>query len=136
MRTFHIFKINPYLSNLIKDDEYVLFHSLLKIKNLKKRDLSIGIDLYEQIAVPFDINKLNKEIYKYYRECDYYSVFQNKHSYIDKYKDEESYMNIKPTYLKVISNMSNPDFLKYLKKYKNLFVCDFDNKDYFFSNEI
>ena len=28
------------------------------------------------------------------------------------------------------------EFFKYLKRNDNLFVCDFDNKDYFFSNEI
>lgn len=136
MRTFHIFNINPHLKNLLKDDYYPLYHSLSKIKDLKKDELSIGINIYEQVAMPFNKDKLSNALLKYYGECDFYSKFQNKHSYINKYRNEESYLRVGNAYIKLESNVSNPDFFKYLKSKHNLFVCDFENADYFLTDEL
>ena len=57
MRTFHIFDVNSSIVNLTRNDSYPLFYSFLKIKNLGSADLSIGVNLYEQIATPIDKNK-------------------------------------------------------------------------------
>lgn len=136
MRTFYIFNINDDIAYLMRNDQYPLFMSLNKIKNMKKSDLSLGVNIYEQIASPLDKSTISKKLYDYYRESDFYSIYQNNHSYINKYRDEKSFLYVKNTYLKLISNKENPEFFKCLKKNKKLFICDFDNKDYFYLNNI
>lgn len=136
MRTFHIFNVSSSVAILTKKDSYPLFHSFLKIKNLNKDDLSVGINLYEQIASPIDKLRFTRNIYNHYKESDFYSKFKNDHTYINKYKDEKSYLKVKSAYIKIDTNIEYPEFFKYLKKNHNLFVCDFDNKDYFWLDEI
>lgn len=131
MRTFHVFCINDSIEHLTKDDSYSLFHSFYKIRNLRQDDLSLGINIYEQIAIPIDKEKYTRNIYNHYKNSDFYSKFKNDHTYINKYRDEKSYLKVKNTYIKVDTNREYPEFFKYLKKYHSLFACDFENKDYF-----
>lgn len=136
MRTFHIFNINDSVLTLTKKDSYPLFHSFLKINNLKSDDLSLGINLYEQIAAPLDKNKITKNIYNHYKDSDFYTKFKNDHSYINKYRDEKTYLKVKNSFIKIDTNREYPEFFKYLKKNHSLFVCDFENKDYFWIDEL
>lgn len=41
-------------------------------------------------------------------------------------------MAIYHTYIKIKTNVNFPMFLKDIKNYKNVFVCDFVNLDYFY----
>ena len=75
-------------------------------------------------------------IYNHYKECDFYSKYRFDHSYINKYRDEKSYLYVKNSYMRLDTNMEYPEFFKFLKKNHNLFVCDFDNKDYFWIESI
>ena len=136
MRTFHIFNVNPYVVNLIKDDSYPLFNSFLKIRNLQNSDLSLGINIYEQIAVPINKELVNKKVYDYYTESCFYTKYMNKHTYIDKYIGEESYMNIDTSCIKLKTNKEKSSFFKCFSKSHNLFVCDFENKDYFWVDSL
>lgn len=136
MRTYHIFNVNNSVEVLTRLDPYPLFHSFLKIKNLNKSDLSVGINIYEQIAEPIDKKKYTRNIYNHYKESDFYTKFKDDHSYINKYRDEKTYLKIKNSYIKIDTNRNNPEFFKYLKKYHSLFVCDFENKDYFWMDEL
>lgn len=136
MRTFHIFNVNNSVALLTRTDAYPLFHSFLKIKNLSNSDLSLGINLYEQIASQIDKKKYTRNIYNHYKESDFYTRFQNNHTYINKYRDEKSYLKVKNAYIRIDTNRQYPEFFKYLKKNHNLFVCDFENKDYFWLNEL
>ena len=47
---------------------------------------------------------------------------------------DKSFVN--KAFLLLESNTLKPTFLNDLKEYKNLFVCDFKNKDYFWLNEL
>jgi len=136
MRTFHIFNINDSVLNLTRNDSYPLFHSFLKIKNLSKSDISLGINIYEQLVTSIDKNKFGKRLYNHYRESDFYTKYRNNHTYINKYRDEKSYLYVNNGFMKLKSNREYPEFFKYLKKNKNLFCIDFDNMDYFWINEI
>lgn len=136
MRDFYIFNIDNNIKNLFKDNSYSLFHSLNKIKNIGEEDLSIGINIYEQIANYIEINKYNKKIYNTYKDDCFYTKYLNNHSYINKYRDEKSYLYVNKSCLRIKTNMQVPDFFKSLKKFNNLFVCDFENKDFFWMCEI
>lgn len=136
MRTYHIFNVSQSVKELTKDDTYPLFHSFLKIKNLNKNDLSLGINLFEQIANPIDKTKYTRNIYNHFRESDFYTKYQNNHSYINKYRDEKTILKVSNVFMKIESNKDYPEFFKYLKKKNSLFVCDFENKDYFWLHEL
>ena len=136
MRLFYIFSVNPYIMNLTRDEPYPLFQSFQKIKNLNNNDLSLGINIYEQIAIPMEKGKFNKQVYKYYFESDFYTMYQNKHTYINKYRDEKSFLFINNSCLRLETNKEKPEFFKLLSKNKNLFVCDFENKDYFWLSDL
>lgn len=136
MRKFYLFNVNDSIYNLTKDDSYSLYNSFYKIRKLNKSDLSVGINIYEQLVSPFEKSKLSKKIFDYYKECDFYTSFHNTHSYINKYRDEKSHLYVKNSYIELTSNKEIPDFFKCLKKKKNLFVIDFDNKDYFYISSL
>lgn len=136
MRTFHIFSIDKSIKSLARDDAYQLYNTFKKIKGLNKDDLSLGINLYEQVAVPIEKEKYNKYIFKNYTDSDFYYKYRSEHNYFNKYRNEESHLKVGSAFLKVETNVSNPDFFKCLKKDHNLFVCDFDNCDYFWMDRI
>lgn len=136
MRTFHIFNIDKSIAFLTKNDTYQLYNTFKRIKSLNSSNLSLGINLYEQVASPIKKDKYNKYLFKSYADSDFYYKFKNNHTYYNKYRNEESHLRVGSAFLKIESNVSNPDFFKYLKRDHNLFVCDFDNCDYFWLDTI
>ena len=131
MRTFYIFKINKELAILTKDSPYSMFKSMEQIYKLDKKDFSIGLKLFEQLAVPIDYDKINKTIYKKYKDNDHYMKYRNVHKINNRYKPEDTKLTVNRVYLLLESNIIKPLFLKALNIDNDLFVCDFENKDYF-----
>ena len=80
-------------------------------------------------------NVINQKIYAEYKDNDYYYLVNNTHNYYNKYKGEEEKVIVKNTYLYCTSNTTNLKLLKPLTNY-SFFVCDFENKDYFWIDEI
>ncbi len=136
MRTFHIFNIDKSIALLTKNDTYQLYNTFKKIKSLNSSNLSLGINLYEQVALPIKKDKYNKFLFKSYGDSDFYYKFKNDHTYYNKYRNEESHLRVGSAFLKLESNVSNPDFFRFLKKDHYLFACDFDNCDYFWLDTI
>jgi len=131
MRTFYIFKINKEMAILTKDMPYNMFKSLEKIYKLDKKDFGIGLKLFEQLAIPIDQKKINNKIYNAYKDNDHYTKYRNIHQINNRYKPEESKLTVNNVYLVLKSNIVKPLFFKTLNIDNNLFVCDFENKDYF-----
>ena len=134
MRTYYIFNINKEMSILTKDSPYMLFKFLESI-NRKSNDLYTASNLYEQIAKRFNKVIINDKIYNKYKDNEYYIHSNDYHSYYNKYRDERCNITVKNSYLICNSNNSRLELLNSLNDY-NLFVCDFENKDYFWLNEI
>ena len=85
-----------------------------------------------------DLNKefLNNETYNYYKNETNYILNNNIHS-INNYLDKENTrLLINKSYMVIRTNIETPTFINYLKKYDNLFACDFHNKDYFWLSKI
>ena len=80
-------------------------------------------------------NVINQKIYAEYKDNDYYYLVNNTNNYYNKYKGEEEKVIVKNTYLYCTSNTTNLKLLKPLTNY-SFFVCDFENKDYFWIDEI
>ena len=136
MRNFYIFNIVDEIAVLTKSYPYNLFRVLENIYFLNKSDLSIGLDIFEQVALPIDKNKIKNKIFNKYKDNDFYSVINNQHTYNNLYLAEKTTLYIKSAYLFVKTSALKPFFLKELKSNKNLFVCDFENKDYFWLKEL
>ena len=136
MRTFYIFNISDYLSTLTHDNPYNLFRTLEGVYYLDKEDLNLGINLFDQIAVPFHKNEINRLIYDVYKNNDFYTTHGNKHRIYNKYKDEIVEMETHFTYILVKTNTSKKSVFQNLFINKNLFACDFQNKDYFWLDKL
>lgn len=136
MRTFYIFNINKSFYNLMKNNPYHLFKAMEDIHNFDCSDADMAYDLFNQIASPFDKSKINNRIFNEAKDNDFYSKFHNVHRIQNKYIPEDSMLVVNKAFLLLESNILKPTFLSELKEYKNLFVCDFKNKDYFWLNEL
>lgn len=121
---------------LSKKNPYNIYRSLEQIYKMKKTDANVGMNIYEQIIAPININKMNDELFQTYKNNDYYSKINNKHIFYNKYRPEETKLTINNSYLILESNAIIPIFLKSLNKNKNLLACDFENKDYFWVDEL
>ncbi len=133
MRTFYIFNVNKEMEILTKDSPYVLFKSFESIHNT--RDLYMAQNLYEQLANRFNKSLINQKIATSFKDNQFYMYVNNHHTYYNKYRDERCEIEIKNSYLICNCNTLKVPLLKKLNDY-NLFACDFENKDYFWLDEI
>lgn len=135
MRKFYIFNINDEFSILNKNDAYDLYKQMESIKKLDKDEFYIAIKIYETIAKTIDKNIMNKEVYNKHKDSYFYTKYKNVHMINNYYRNEESKLVIKKTYLLLETNIIKSEFFKDLKN-KGLFVCDFENKDYFWLDSL
>ena len=131
MRTFYIFKINKEFKILTKNSPYNLFLALDNIHSMDKTDLSLAAKLYDEVCVQNDVSKMNLSLFKDMRDSDYYIKYNNNHIINNYYTEESSKLIVYKTYLKLKSSGNSSTFFRALKQYPNLFVVDFNSKDYF-----
>ena len=136
MRTFYLFKIKTNYSILTKNNPYNLYKTLEEIYHLKKDEIKIAYDLFSQIRDTFNKELLDNNIYEYYKSKYTYTKINNTHIINDYYTDEKSKLTINPTYLLIRRTKQIPTFLRTITKKNNIFVCDFDNIDYFWLDEL
>ena len=136
MRTFYIFKIKEEYATLTEKNPYQLFHMLDFIYTLDISEASKGADLFYKIVDRFDEKKLDTQLLKKYQEDYFYTKFKNMHQVHNYYKEEETKLMIKKHYLLLKSSVMNPVFLNDLKEIHRLFLCDFENKDYFWLDKL
>ena len=75
MRKFLIFNINDEMTILSKKNPYNIYRSLEQIYKMKKTDANVGMNIYEQIIAPININKMNDELLQKYI-VDFYKLLQ------------------------------------------------------------
>ena len=131
MRTFYVFKINKEFKILTKKNPYNLFYALNNIKSMSKEEVNLASKLFNELCDTYKSKNLNKELFDSLKETDYYTKFNNNHIINNYYTDENSKLTVKNTYLKIKSSKNKPLFFNILKNLPNLFVIDFDSKDYF-----
>ena len=136
MRTFYIFRINNEFATLTKDCPYNLYKSMEKIYYTDKKDLSIAYNIYEQIILPFKKNKINVNIFENYKDNDFYTKFNNIHMINNFYNDEQTKLIVNSSFMVLKTTILTPSFFNVLRDYSNIFVCDFENKDYFWLERV
>lgn len=136
MRTFYVFKITDEFANLTKDCPFNLYKSMEQIYFLNKKDFDLAYRMFETIAVAFSKKEINHIIFSDYRHNEFYTKFNNTHMLNNYYSDEQTELTVRNAHLVIKSNSNTPAFLNDLRKEKNLFICDFGNKDYFWLEQI
>ena len=107
MRTFYVFKINREMTLLMKESPYNLFKSLEGIYLLDKTSVGYGKDLLDQIITPIDKMKYNRLIYDKNKDNDFYMKIGDNHRIINKYRKEETNIQIKNSHILLKTNIIN-----------------------------
>ncbi|MDD2505202.1 MAG: sporulation inhibitor of replication protein SirA [Bacilli bacterium] len=131
MRTFYLFKVNDEYSKLTKDIPYNLYNTYASIKVSNPDNLNYVYNQYKSITSKVKMNDVNRYLMKKMNNLDGYSIYRNTHLFNDYYSGEASKLIVYNSYFVLKSNKSNSTFFSVLEKIPNLFVIDFDNKDYF-----
>ena len=109
--------------------------SLESIYLLDKASVGDGKDLLDQIIVPIDKLKFNKLIYDKNKDNDFYMKIGDNHRIINKYRKEETNIQVKNSHILMKTNIISKNIQKFLPL-NGLFACDFENKDYFWLEEL
>lgn len=132
MRTLYVFKIKKEYRKIVKNNEFNLYEAINSINYVKKDEVNYAYDLLMSINVPLNKFQINKMIYNNLKKLDGYTLFKNRHKYLNYFSKEESELIVKNNYMLLISNKDNNLFLNEIKKISDLFICDFDSTEYFF----
>ncbi len=126
MRKYYIFSVKPNIYSSYKKKPDALFFLFLKLKN--SQDFKNSIILYQQISNGFDLERL----YNYF--MNKFKVAKKKHYAFQKPK---LLLELNYSCLILICEKQFPKLLQVFSYYSSyLFVCDFENGDYFWLNEI
>lgn len=134
MRVYYLFKINDSFSKLYYSKTYYLYKMLEQISQSSKNDFIISYRLFEQMAQAYSKADINSMLYRSFIYNRNYKKSLNKHVFLDNV--ENTKLTVYNTYIKIKTNRNIPIFFKYLRKENNIFVCDFNNRDYFWLNKI
>ena len=137
MRIFYIFNIKEPLYNLYYKKEYVLYDVLEELCKLNGKDVVLGYKFFNEFAVPFNKKKVNEYIYNKEKNNITYIKNLNNHIIHDRFNNENSSLIVYNSHILLKTDNDISRFLKILQEYKNsLFICDFENHDYFWLSNI
>ena len=124
-----MFSIQKEYYEVYYKNPLVLYKTLENLYNLKMENINFGLSLYKQICNIIDVDRL-----EYY--LDQVSIKKNKKKYLVALNNDAVMFDIYYPCIVCKTPKNYPIGLKLLKYYdRNLFVCDFENKDYFFLND-
>lgn len=125
MRTYYLFFIKEEIAKQFIHHEFELFYTLQKLLKKDRNYLEYQVASYRQLC-----NECPKAIVAYYLERKYHVIAKN-HVYRIH---NDSYI-IRSSYFKIITNKTIPYLFRLLNfTYSYIFVCDFENQDYFYLN--
>lgn len=131
MRVFYLFEIKDKIIKNYKNNYEGLYELLESIHYLKTEDIVLGYYIFDTIVTPIKKEKYNNYIKEKNIENDSYICYNYTHTINDFYFNESTKMIINNSHIKIKSNKNIPSFFYNLRTCKNIFVCDFDNHDYF-----
>ena len=132
MRTYYIFNVNRYFSYMYKRYPYKMYKIFEEIYNMREYDPFKTFHNLEEVASPFDKKMLNEYIFSEYK---YKYGYKRKDNIHVLNSSEKTILRINNYNIKIKTENNYSMFFKYLNNYNNnLFVCDFDSKDYFWLN--
>lgn len=135
MRIFYLFDVNDNFYKMYKEYPYKLYKMFEDIYITSKYDKSIARGMYEQINCKYNKSFMNNFIKNKNKLDIYYYNKDNLH--IISNRNDCSKLFVNNYYIKIKSNINYTKFFEQLNTFsENIFVCDFDNKDYFWLEKI
>lgn len=135
MRTFYLFDIKENILKNYKNNYEELYTLLESIHYLKTEDIVLGFNIFQKIVNPMKKEIYNEYIKKNNIEKENYICYNYTHTINDFYFNESSKMIINNSHIKIKTNKNVPSFFYNIRNLKNIFVCDFNNHDYFLLEE-
>ena len=135
MRVFYLFDVKDDFYNMYKEYPYKLYKMFEDIYLTSKYNKNLAINMYEQINSKYNKNFINNYLKNKNKLDIYYYNKDNIHIISNRYNYSKLLVN--SYYLKIKSNLNFTNFFKHINSYSNnIFVCDFDNNDYFWLEKI
>lgn len=135
MRTFYIFEIKDNILKNYKNNYEELYNLLESIHYLKTEDIVLGFSIFDKLVNSLEKDKYNEYIKKNNLCKENYICYNYTHTINDFYYNESTKMIINNSHIKIKSNKNIPSFFYNIRNFKNMFVCDFINHDYFLLEE-
>ncbi len=134
MRTYYIFNVNKYYKYMYKNNPFKMYKIFEEIYYSKDYDNIKTFRVMEEVALPFNKIMLNEYIYYEYKLKYGYKRRDNIHILNT---DEKTTLRINNYNIKIETDSNYSIFFDDIKSYNtNLFVCDFENKDYFWLSKL
>ena len=134
MRTYYIFNVNKYYSYMYKDNPFKMYKIFEEIYYSRDYDSVKTYHILEEIANPFNKIMLNEYIYFEYKLKYGYKRKDNIH-YLST--TERTTLRINNYNIKLETESNYSVFFNDISNYNNnLFVCDFENMDYFWLSKL
>ena len=135
MRTFYAFHINEFYSSMYNDNPLKLYKILEELFYRRNYDKLNTYRLYKQVVIPFNKMLCNGYMTKKNRLC--YEYFYDYQAHYLKKKEEHTKMVIGSIHIKILSDANYPIFFNNIHELDtDIFICDFDNRDYFWLDKI
>ncbi len=126
MRRYYLFVIKDDIIKTYDNNLKELYINLYQIYKGKINNLNYRISLFEQICIPFKVNIIRN----YFNHLSYIQKHNKKYLY--KKNGEVSLLELSYPTIVIMTNRNLSYFFNILNLYnKKIFVCDFDNYDYF-----
>lgn len=131
MRTFYLFDVKENILKNYRNNYEELYSLLESIHYLKTEDIILGFNIYQRIVNPMKKEEYNDYIKKNNLGKENYICYNYTHTINDFYFNESTKMIINNSHIKIKTNKNIPSFFYNIRNFKNIFVCDFNNHDYF-----
>ena len=131
MRTFYLFDVKENILKNYRNNHEELYSLLESIHYLKTEDIILGFNIYQRIVNPMKKEEYNDYIKKNNLGKENYICYNYTHTINDFYFNESTKMIINNSHIKIKTNKNVPSFFYNIRNFKNIFVCDFNNHDYF-----
>ena len=134
MRTYYSFNVNKYYGYMYKDNPFKMYKIFEEIYYSRDYDIVKTYHILEEIANPFNKIMLNEYIYFEYKLKYGYKRKDNIH-YLST--TERTTLRINNYNIKLETESNYSVFFNDISNYNNnLFVCDFENMDYFWLSKL
>ena len=125
MQICHIFSIKKEIYNIYKNNSESLYKILYNLYNTNKKDLNLGLSIYDEICYITNINKLK----------EYIKLLPITRNIKNKYIINKNILIIKPSNIILKYNNISEDIIYILNNYYNyLFACNFKTNDFYWIN--
>lgn len=135
MRVFYLFDVNENFYNMYNNYPYKLYKMFEDIYLTSKYDTTLAHNTYAQLTNKYNKSFMNNYIKNKKKLDAYYYFKDNTHTISSRY--DYSKLTVESYYIRIKCNLNYTNFFKIINTYsQNIFVCDFENNDYFWLEKV